>query len=42
VLGVHLEGLPEDLHDAFVDEILSRVDGPLELDYIRLNIDAHA
>ena len=40
VLGVHLEGLPEELHDPFVEEILARVHGPLELDYVRLNIDA--
>jgi trans-aconitate 2-methyltransferase len=40
VLGVHLERLPEDLHDAFVAEVLARADEPLDLDYVRLNMQA--
>jgi trans-aconitate 2-methyltransferase len=41
VLGVHLEGLPAELHDSFVAAILARVPaGPLDLDYVRLNIEA--
>ena len=40
VLAVHLERLPGDLHDRFVDEVLARAGEPLELDYVRLNIDA--
>ena len=40
-LGHHLERLPEELQDPFVDDVLRtcRVD-PLVLDYVRLNIDA--
>jgi trans-aconitate 2-methyltransferase len=39
-LGHHLERLPEDLRDPFVDRVLDRVGQPVELDYVRLNISA--
>ena len=39
-LGHHLERLPEELRDAFVDEVAERAGSPLVLDYVRLNIDA--
>ena len=39
-LGVHLPRLPSELRDAFVDEVLSRAGEPLELDYVRLNLEA--
>lgn len=39
-LGVHLERLPDELHDRFVDAVLERMPEPLTLDYVRLNIDA--
>ena len=39
-LGHHLERLPEDLRDEFVDEVAARAGSPLVLDYVRLNIDA--
>lgn len=39
-LGPHLERLPEDLHDAFVDAVLARLGEPPEIDYVRLNIEA--
>ena len=39
-LGVHLPRLPSELRDAFVDEVLSRAGEPLELDYVRLNMEA--
>jgi trans-aconitate 2-methyltransferase len=40
VLGVHLERLPEELHDGFVTEVLERAGEPVEFDYVRLNMDA--
>jgi trans-aconitate 2-methyltransferase len=39
-LGVHLPRLPAELQDAFVAEVLARAGEPLELDYVRLNIEA--
>jgi trans-aconitate 2-methyltransferase len=37
-LGYHLEQLPEELRDGYVDAVLERADE--ELDYVRLNITA--
>jgi trans-aconitate 2-methyltransferase len=39
-LAVHLDRLPAELQDPFVDEMLERLPNPLALDYVRLNIDA--
>jgi trans-aconitate 2-methyltransferase len=39
-LGHHLERLPEDMRDRFVDTVCERAGSPLVLDYVRLNIDA--
>ena len=39
-LGPHLAGLPAHRHDAFVDAVAAELGEPLELDYVRLNIDA--
>ena len=39
-LGAHLERLPAELHERFVDAVLARVPEPLTLDYVRLDIDA--
>lgn len=39
-LGHHLERLPAGLRDAFVQTVAQRCPQPLELDYVRLNIDA--
>jgi trans-aconitate 2-methyltransferase len=39
-LGVHLPRLPAELQDPFVAEVLARMGEPLELDYVRLNIEA--
>jgi trans-aconitate 2-methyltransferase len=39
-LGHHLERLPEDLRDRFVDAVLLHAGDPVELDYVRLNISA--
>ena len=39
-LGYHVERLPEELRDDFVDAVAERCGWPLELDYVRLNIVA--
>ncbi|HEV2075786.1 MAG TPA: hypothetical protein VGR10_06075, partial [Thermoleophilaceae bacterium] len=39
-LGLHLERLPEDRRDSFVDAVLARLGEPPEIDYVRLNIEA--
>jgi len=39
-LGPQLERLPEDLKDAFVDDVAAGMGEPLVLDYVRLNIEA--
>ena len=39
-LGHHLERLPAELRQPFVDAVHDRAPKPLELDYVRLNIDA--
>ena len=39
-LGLHLERLPEELHEPFMAAVLSRLGDPPEIDYIRLNVDA--
>jgi trans-aconitate 2-methyltransferase len=39
-LGHHLERLPEELRDPFVETVHDRTPKPVELDYVRLNIDA--
>jgi trans-aconitate 2-methyltransferase len=36
----HLDPLPPELHDAFIDAVLSRFEQPLVLDYVRLNMTA--
>ena len=39
-LGPHLERLPENLHQQYVDAVLEYLPRPLTLDYVRLNISA--
>jgi len=39
-LGHHLELLAPDLHDRFVQAVAEEAGEPLEIDYVRLNIDA--
>jgi trans-aconitate 2-methyltransferase len=39
-LGYHVERLPEDLRDAYVEAVEGRLGDEVELDYIRLNIEA--
>jgi trans-aconitate 2-methyltransferase len=42
VLGPHVQQLPEELREPFMDEVLSVLGEPVVVDYIRLNIDAVA
>ncbi len=39
-LGHHLEQLPAGLRERYVEAVAQRIGEPLELDYVRLNIDA--
>jgi len=41
-LGPHLARLPEDLRRPFTEEVLEHAGEPLQLDYVRLNIEATA
>ncbi len=41
-LGPYVAELPEDLQDRFVADVLATQDEPLQLDYVRLNIEATA
>ena len=40
MLGSHLERLPEDERDAYVDAVLAELPHPIRVDYVRLNIIA--
>ncbi|HTA15937.1 MAG TPA: class I SAM-dependent methyltransferase [Solirubrobacteraceae bacterium] len=42
VLGPHVQQLPEDLRDCFMDDVLELLGEPVVVDYVRLNIDATA
>ncbi len=42
VLGPHVQKLPEELRDRFMDDALQRIGEPVVVDYVRLNIDAVA
>jgi trans-aconitate 2-methyltransferase len=42
VLGPHVQHLPEQLREPFMDEVLEHVGEPVVVDYVRLNIDAVA
>jgi trans-aconitate 2-methyltransferase len=37
----HLDPLPRDLREPFLDDVMARLDDPLVLDYVRLNMTAH-
>jgi trans-aconitate 2-methyltransferase len=39
-LGHHLDRLPAELRDPFLEAVVQRVGEPVELDYVRLNISA--
>jgi trans-aconitate 2-methyltransferase len=42
VLGPHVQQLPEDLRERFMDDVLAELGEPVVVDYVRLNIDAIA
>lgn len=42
VLGPHLQHLPEELREPFMDEVMDELGKPVVVDYVRLNIDALA
>jgi trans-aconitate 2-methyltransferase len=42
VLGPHVQQLPEDLREPFMDDVLAELGEPVVVDYVRLNIDATA
>lgn len=42
VLGPHVQQLPEDLRERFMDDVLALLPEPVTVDYVRLNIDATA
>ncbi|MDQ6811294.1 MAG: methyltransferase type 11, partial [Actinomycetota bacterium] len=42
VLGPHVQRLPAELRDPFMDDVLAAVGEPVIVDYVRLNIDATA
>jgi trans-aconitate 2-methyltransferase len=39
-LGHHLSALPDELKAQYVDAVADRLGNPIELDYVRLNVDA--
>lgn len=39
-LGAHLDRLPPELHRPFTEAVISEMDDPVTLDYVRLNIEA--
>jgi hypothetical protein len=42
VLGPHVQQLPADLRERFMDDVLELLPKPVTVDYVRLNIDASA
>ncbi|HEX4483441.1 MAG TPA: methyltransferase domain-containing protein [Solirubrobacteraceae bacterium] len=42
VLGPHVQQLPAELREPFMDDVLAAVGEPVVVDYVRLNIDATA
>jgi trans-aconitate 2-methyltransferase len=42
VLGPHVQQLPEELREPFMDDVLAALGEPVVVDYVRLNIDAIA
>jgi len=42
VLGPHVQQLPEELRERYMDDVLSALGEPVVVDYVRLNIDAVA
>ena len=42
ILGPHVQRLPEELREPFMDDVLEHLGPSVEVDYVRLNIDAVA
>ncbi|HTW43798.1 MAG TPA: methyltransferase domain-containing protein [Solirubrobacteraceae bacterium] len=42
VLGPHVQQLPEELRERYMDAVLAALGEPVTVDYVRLNIDARA
>jgi trans-aconitate 2-methyltransferase len=42
VLGPHVQQLPQELREPFMDAVMAELGEPVEADYVRLNIDARA
>ena len=42
VLGPHVQRLPPELREPFMDEVLDELGGEVVVDYVRLNVDATA
>jgi trans-aconitate 2-methyltransferase len=42
IFGPHVQHLPEELRDPFMDAVMAAIDEPVIADYVRLNIDAVA
>lgn len=42
VLGPHVQRLPEELREGFMDDVVREIGTPVVVDYMRLNIDAVA
>lgn len=42
VLGPHVQRLPQDLREPFMDAVMAELGEPVTVDYVRLNIDAIA
>ena len=42
VLGPHVQQLPAELREPFIDDVLAELGEPVVVDYVRLNIDADA
>lgn len=42
VLGPHVQQLPEELREPFMDDVMQAIGTPVVVDYVRLNIDAVA
>ncbi len=42
VLGPHVQQLPGELRESFMDEVLALLEQPVTVDYVRLNIDGVA
>ena len=40
ILGAHLDRLPAELHDPFVERVVSELSDPSTIEYVRLTMSA--